>query len=241
MLHKSVLDNVTGYLRLFEGYYQTIYRDSKGIATTGIGNRVEPYSTYGRRFVFYRFADHRPASEAEVLAEISACKVRPYTPKVYTTDGQIQNITLSFFKSNAELARQYFGSGFDWYPADVQVVLAQIGYAGGLPSRKNSLDPYLKKRDWVGAMSHTSLGTGYKKYDAAFRVLMTNGWIVDQCRLKGSAMKNWAPTDYTFFWGIRNFLQVSRWYAGDTSFEIRTSDSFTRGDCTEWLQKKTNY
>jgi hypothetical protein len=241
MLHKSVLDNITDHLTKFEGYRTYIYVDVKGIATTGIGNRVEPYSTYGKNFVFYKRADSMVASAAEVQAEINACKMKGYQSKLYTTWEQVRPKVIGAFTANADLARTYFGSDFDRYPADVQVVLSQMGYAGGLVSRRKNLEPYLKKRDFAGAMSYTTLGTGYAKYNAAFRLLMTNGWIVEQCALKGSSMKYWAPKDITVFYGIKNFLQLSRWYTGnDMSYEVRTTDIVTMGDASNWLAKQTN-
>jgi len=238
MLHQSVLDNLTDYLAKFEGYRTTIYADVKGIATTGIGQRVEPYSTYGKKFVFWKRVDGKVATAADVQAEIDACKAPGYVAKLYTSWEQIYPLVVKSFTANADLARTYFGSDFDRYPADVQMVLAQMGYAGGLPARKNYLDPYLKKRDFLGARSYTNLGTGYKKYNAAFGLLMINGWIVDQCAQKGSAMKNWAPKDITYFWGFKRFLQASRWYTGDSSYEIRTTDSFTQGDASRWLDQQ---
>ena len=41
MVYQSMLDNnITHHLAKFEGYRTTIYADVRGIATTGIGNRV---------------------------------------------------------------------------------------------------------------------------------------------------------------------------------------------------------
>ena len=45
-------------------------------------------------------------------------------------------------------------------------------------------------------------------------------------------------TDITVFWGFKRFLQISRWYTGDTSAEIRTTDTFTQGNASKWLDEQ---
>jgi hypothetical protein len=241
MLKQEVLSSIPDYLAIYEGHFQYIYNDSVNIATTGIGNRVEPYEQYGYKFKFFKYAGNQQASAAEVMAEIRACKNKAtYKPSLYTTEAQIIERTLRAFKDNWDMARTYFGPDFDRFPADVQVVLSQMGYGGGLVKRKVNLEPFLKKRDFYGAMTYTTLGPDHQRYNKGFRILMTNGWIVEESIKKGGAMKYWAPNDLSRFWGTRRFLQISRWYTDDIIYEMRTTDSIIEADCSNWLRKQPN-
>jgi len=105
------------------------------------------------------------------------------------------------------------------------------------------LAPLLKKRDFVAARNYTYLtnakqGTaGYSKYNAAFRMMMMNGSILDQCaKLK---MVNWAPKDIGVFYGFKQGLQLSRWYTGnDRSLAVQSTDVVTAGNYEAWLRNQ---
>jgi len=259
-VYQSIRDQIGKYLAFFEGVINWMYLDERGLVTTGKGNLIDPYATFGRSVRFVH-KDGSPASDAEVKAEFDLVKSHTApggrTPatgyakasafqsitNLRATDADIlKAVTQALTYKEAE-ARSYF-AGYDTFPADVQVVLMQMGYAGGLAARRNELTPLLKKRDFWAARQYTYLSNslrgrdGYKKYNAAFQLLMTTGWIVDQCR--GKKMLHWAPQDPSIFYGYERFLQVKRWYMGNNpSPEIRLDDEILAGNGEKWLLEKS--
>ena len=140
-----------------------------------------------------------------------------------------------------KVLKQDFGADYTTWPADVQVAIVQMAYAGGLEARKkDGLYKLLKERDWFNAQEYTYLSNpqvgrkGYATYNRALPTLMMNGWIVDQCRK--TPMKTPAPTDHTTFYGVRNRLWVSRWNKEPMDSEVRPDDVITGGDVWNWCK-----
>jgi len=260
-MHQSASNQIIDYLTSFEAFVPWMYLDSLGLVTTGIGNLLDPYSTYGKKVSFSRRSDGGRATDAEVKAEFDMVKSKAvaggHAPqagfqsykafesitKLRASKEDVDAAVRTALKAHEAAAVQYFGRDFTTLPADVQVVLVQMSYAGGLKSRQGQLAPFLRKRDFIGARDYTYLSNakqgrnGYKKYNAAFRILMTNGWILDQCSKK--SMANWVPTDTSTFYGFKRGLQLSRWYTGnDPSLEVYTSDIVTEGNFEHWLSKQ---
>ena len=260
MMHQSARDQIVDHLAWFEGSVPHMYLDSIGLVTTGIGNLLDPYSQFGNR-VRFTHSDGRLATEAEVRAEFALVKSKtvpggnapqaayhsykafePIT-KLRVTPADLSLAVQQALRAHEAAATSYFGRDFDTLPADVQVVLLQMSYAGGLYSRRIQLVPLLKRRDFVAARAYTYLTNakqgkaGYKTYNAAFRMMMMNGSILDQCaRLK---MVNWAPKDITTFYGFKRGLQLSRWYTGnDMSLAVKTSDVVTERNYEGWLRSQ---
>ncbi len=259
-MHQSAKEQIVDHLAWFEGYVPYMYLDSLGLVTTGIGNLLDPYSKYGKRVQFRR-ADGIPASDAELKAEFDLVKskttpggnapqaayrsYRAFEPitKLRATLADISLAVLEAVRQHEAAALQYFGRDFETAPADVQVVLVQMSYAGGLYARKGQLAPWLTKRDYVAAREFTYLSNatqgkaGYKKYNAAFRMMMMNGSILDQCaKMK---MDHWAPKDTWTFYGFKRGLQLSRWYSGnDMSLAVKPSDVVTAGNYETWLRNQ---
>jgi len=259
VVYQSIKDQIGKYLAFFEGAINWMYLDERGLVTTGKGNLLDPYASFGRSVRFVH-KDGSAASDAEVKAEFDMVKsktvpgggrpdkdhLNAYSFRDITnlraTDADIYAAVTRALAAKEGEARGYFGPDYDTFPADVQVVLMQMGYAGGLASRRNQLAPLLKKRDFWMARQYTYLTNkdrgrdGYKKYNAAFPMLMTTGWIVDQC--KDKKMLHWAPKDPSIFYGYERFLQVKRWYMGDTSPDIRLNDEILMGNGEKWLNDK---
>ncbi|HKO52197.1 MAG TPA: hypothetical protein VJV79_31030 [Polyangiaceae bacterium] len=259
-MHQSARDQIVSHLAWFEGSVPYMYLDSIGLVTTGIGNLLDPYSQYGKR-VRFSHSDGRPATEAEVRAEFTLVKsktvaggnapqaafrsYRAFEPitKLRIAPADLSVAVQDALRAHEAAAVSYFGRDFDTFPADVQVVLLQMSYAGGLYSRRVQLSPLLKRRDFVAAREYTYLTNakqgkaGYKTYNAAFRMMMMNGSILDQCaKLK---MVHWSPKDISVFYGFKRGLQLSRWYTGnDMSLAVKTSDVVTEGNYEGWLRNQ---
>lgn len=259
-MHQSAKEQIVDHIAWFEGNVPYMYLDSLGLVSTGVGNLLDPYSRYGKRVRFSR-ANGTPATDAEVKAEFDLVKskvipggtapqaaFRSYRAfeaitKLRATWPDVYTAVVEALRQHEAAALQYFGRDFDTFPADVQVVLVQMSYAGGLYARRLSLAPLLKKRDFIAARSHTYLSNpsqgqaGYKKYNAAFRMMMMNGSILDQCsRLR---MVNWAPNDISTFYGFKNGLQLSRWYtSNDLDLNVQTTDVVTVRNYEAWIRNQ---
>ena len=229
-MHQSASNQIIDYLTSFEAFVPWMYLDSLGLVTTGIGNLLDPYSTYGKKVSFYWRSDNGRATDAEVKAEFDLVKSKAVPggrapqagfqsykafesiTKLRASKDDVYAAVRTALKALEAAAVQYFGRDFDTLPADVQVVFVQMSNAGGLVSRKGQLAPLLKKRDFVAARDYAYLSNakqgrnGYKKYNSAFRILMMNGWILDQCSKK------------------------NRWPTGRRRTPARSTDS--NGDCS---------
>ena len=258
-MHQSAQNQIIDHLSVFEGVVPYMYLDVRGLVTTGIGNLLDPLSTYGRKVRFYRRSDLGFATEAEVKAEFALVKSKcvpgggapqrafavytafePLTKlRVYPED--IKAAVLVSLAAQETWIRSQLGRDYDLLPADVQVMLVQMGYAGSLKSRLPELGPPLKKRDYLAARQYAFLSNaqfgqkGYGDYNAAFKLMLVNAWIVEQCSLQ--RMKHWSPQDITEFFGVKRGLQIARWYTqNDVRAEVRTDDSVTVRDYSAWVK-----
>lgn len=254
-MHPSAKDQIIEYLTFYEGRISWMYLDSRGLVSTGIGILLDPFEKYGRSMPFY--VDGRRATDAEVKAEwdfvkskrgpsggpqsafLNANAFKPVT-KLRVPESDIDAATMRIVKIKEGEARSYFGADFDRWPADVQVVLVQMAYAGGLRARKGELLEPLSRRDWLQASTYTYLRNadqgkaGYKTYNLAFRYMMQTAWILDQC----SKLKMFwpSPNNITLFYGIKQALQVARWYLDASDARIRTDDIIIGMDLRAWLR-----
>ncbi len=260
-MYPSAKDQILDHLSIFEGVVPYMYLDVRGLVTVGVGNLLDPLSTYGKKVRFYRLSDRGFATEAEVKAEFAfvKSKVVPggntpqsgwarYTAfesvtklRVYPED--IQAAVLTSVASQEKWIVSQLGRDYDTLPADVQVVLIQMGYAGSLKARMPQLAPFLKKRDYLGARRFAYLSNpqnglrGYEDYNAAFRMMMMNAWIVEQCA--NLDMAYLSPDDITQFYGIRHGLQVARWYtSNNVSVELQADDVVTQRDYSVWVRSQ---
>ncbi|HRD67517.1 MAG TPA: hypothetical protein PKY50_15340 [Candidatus Competibacter sp.] len=252
-----------------------MYLDERALVTTGVGILLDPLESNKHKVKFFRKtatgqAGPEPATDSELKAEFDLVKSKsePVPDKAgerrplsdfahYKAFEPITNLriqetaiagsALGMVTKIDQVVRREFGPDYDDWPADVQVVIVQMAYGGGLEARKKEglLFPLLKKRNWYEARSYTYLSNpksgrdGYIKYNRAFDFLMLNGWIIDRCRELGSRMVYPAPKDHTVFYGLKNCLGVSRWNRESMTPEIRPDDIITGGDITKWLEAWT--
>ena len=273
-MHSSAKERFVEYLREFEGFANWMYLDSRGLVSTGIGILLDPYETYCRRLCknvsWYDKDPRQKASDAELQKEFELVKSKngPAGAPVWTKDpatnfasyrtfepitryrlneADVVKEVLNITAIKESSCRQYFGPAYDTYPADVQVVLTQMAYGGGLAARKDDLKPLLAARDWLAARQYTYLTNpkqgkdGYKKYNACFERLMLNAHIVESC-VKIASPKYPTPKNIQEFYGYTNALYVSRWNSAqnpqDLDITIRDDDVITGGDITPWLRRQ---
>jgi hypothetical protein len=268
-MHPSAKEQIVEYLTEFEAYATWMYLDSRGLVTTGIGILLDPYEKYGGALPWNQWYDKvtlQPVrDEGEVKAEFQMIKSKngPKGVPVYSKDpaqnfanyktfepitrlraseANLKNAVNNIVSQKEAACRQYFGPDYDRYPADVQVVLTQMSYAGGLLARKHELLPFLAAHDWLGAQEYTYLTNatqgkaGYKKYNACLRQLMMNAHIVESCS-ELSTPNITMPKDPTVFFGYKRALGVARWNSSDDQdTTIREGDIITSGDHTGWLR-----
>lgn len=242
-MHQSAKNQIIEYLTFYEGRISWMYLDSLGLVSTGIGILLDPFEKFGRSVPFY--LNGRPATDAEVKAEWNLVKsksVGPGGPKLRVPEAQIDAATMRTLSAKEAEARSYFGADFDRWPADVQVVLVQMAYAGGLLARKGELLGPLSQRKWLEASKYTYLTNkkqgraGYKTYNLAFPYMMQTGWILDQC---SKLQMFWpSPNNISLFYGIKQSLQVARWYVDPTDSRIRTDDIIVGMDIRGWLRSR---
>src|SRR5262249_17861235 len=210
-MHPSAKNQIVDYLAEFEAYATWMYLDSLGLVTTGIGILLDPYEKYGRVLPWYDKVSMQPVNDEGVIKtefQMVKSKNGPKGVPAWSTDpaqnfayfktfepitqlrakdSDINSAVLNIGSQKEAACRQYFGADYDRYPADVQVVLTQMSYAGGLSARKHDLIPLLAAHDWLGAREYTYLTNptqgkaGYAKYNACFRQLMLNAHIVESC------------------------------------------------------------
>lgn len=265
-MHESARKQIVEYLTFFEGHVTWMYLDSIGLVTTGVGILLDPYSKYGKAIKsWYNKTTSQLATEKEIYEEFQMVKSKngpqgvpvwnkdpsqnfthykafePIT-NLRATETDLKNAMLSAIAKKEKDCKDYF-KDFDTFPADVQVVLIQMNYAGGLYHRKKDLAPLLEKRDWLGARQYTYLTNsrqgrdGYKKYNAAFQQLMQNAHIVESCS-KLPTTNATMLTDIKEFYGFKTALNVARWTSSnDVSTEIRPDDVITGGDISGWLRR----
>ena len=270
-MYPSVKEQIADYLTEFEAYATWMYLDSRGLVTTGIGVLLDPYDIYGRVLPWIAWYDKvtlQPVKdEGEVKAEFQMVKSKngpkgvpdwsndpaqnfahyktfePIT-RLRVPEATVKNAVINIVSQKEAECRQYFGPDYDRYPADAQVVLTQMAYAGGLSARKHELLPVLAAHDWLGAREYTYLTNptqgkaGYKKYNACFQQLMLNAHIVESCT-KLSSPNITMPKDLTVFFGYKRALGVARWNSSDDQdTTIRADDVITSGDITAWLKRQ---
>lgn len=267
-MHPSAKDQIVDYLKEFEGFATWMYLDSIGKVTTGIGILLDPYEKFGRVLAWYDRANpQRRAGDPEVEAEFRAVKSKngpkgvpewsqnprenfasylafePITTLRATVEDIIRAV-LDIVSQKESACRSYFGPDYDGFPADVQVALTQMSYAGGLLARRHDLAPLLAARDWLGAREYTYLTNatqgkdGYKKYNDCFRQLMLNAHIVESCS-KLARPNVTMPKDIKVFFGFKSALNVARWSSTeDLDPAIREDDVITSGNILPWLNRK---
>ena len=248
-----------------------MYLDSIGLVSTGVGILIDPLEQNKTKVTFYQpggdgTAGAQRAADDEVKKEFDFVKskaaaggdgkwkpmpgfadYRVFEPltRLRLRASDLQSTSLKIVVSADATVRNLFGPDYDTWPADVQVAVVQMAYAGGLKTRLDQgLAPLLKSHDWYSARDYTYLSNpqqgrnGYLKHNRALDILMTNGWIVSQCKALGTKMKyaNMSPQDHTKFYGLNNYLSVARWSDGqDVSPEVKEDDLITTGDCQKWL------
>lgn len=260
-MHQSAKDQIGDHFSVFEGVVPYMYLDVRGLVTVGIGNLLDPLSTYGKKVRFYRLSDRGYATDAEVKADFATVKSKVVPGgnapqpgwdkywkfealtklRVYPDD--LKAAVLAAVAAQESWVRGQIGSVYDELPADVQVVLVQMGYAGGLKARMPQLAPLIKAGDYLGARRYAYLTNqfgstrGYEDYNAAFRMMLMNAWILDQCSELDMTYQN--PDDITQFYGVRNGLQVARWFtSNDVSLELQTDDVVTIRDYSAWIKSR---
>jgi len=244
-MHPSAKNQIVDYLTEFEGFKTWMYVDSTNLVTTGIGILLDPFERYGRVLAWYdKTNPQRLAGGDEVKAEFDAVKSKSndYITKLRARPADVIGAVLSILAQKEAACRSYFGSDYDSFPADVQVVLTQMSYAGGLLTRKNDLAPLLAARNWLGARDYTYLTNpkqgkeGYKKYNECFRRLMLNAHIVESCSKLAHPIFS-MPQDITIFFGFKNALWVSRWSTDVFDPTIREDDIITGDNILPYLNR----
>jgi hypothetical protein len=274
-MYSSARHQIVQYLTEFEACVSWMYLDSLGLVSTGIGVLLDPYEKYGKELCktvsWYDKETLAKATDEDVKKEFDMVKSKnsPSGRPVWSKDpatnfasyrafesitrlrlsnSDINKVVLKIVSDKEVACRQCFGSEYDRYPADVQVVLTQMSYAGGLYARKDKLKPFLAVRNWLGAREYTYLTNstqgkdGYKKYNACFQRLMLNAHIVESCSKIVSPNMCLMPQNIEEFFGYKNALYVSRWNSckdvEGLDETIREDDVITGGDITAWLRRQ---
>ncbi len=267
-MHPSAKDQIIEYLKEFEWLVPWMYLDSIGKVTTGIGILLDPYEKYGRVLSWYdKDNPSRRAGDDEVEAEFRLVKskvgpdgkpLKSKNPKenfahfrafeeitkLRATHEDIIKAVYGIVAEKESACRSYFGPDYDGFPADVQVALTQMSYAGGLLARRHELAPFLAARDWLGAQEFLYLTNpkqgknGYRKYNACFRALMVNAHIVEGCSRLDPPNAT-MPRDIKIFFGFKNALSVARWDSTeDVDPTIRPDDVITSSNILPSLNRQ---
>lgn len=248
-----------------------MYLDERGLVSTGVGILFDPLADNKYKVTFYKKNDagaagDTRASDAELKSEWDMVKgkaepvpdkageLRPKSgfgsykafeaiTQLRIKEAALSGSALTMVTGIDRSIKHDFGPDYDTWPADVQVAIVQMAYAGGLDARKREgkLYPLLKARDWFNAQDYTYLSNpksgraGYATYNRALPTLMMNGWIIDQVRAI-EKMNTPAPKDHTRFYGLKSRLWVARWNVDVMDAKVTADDLITGGDVTGWVK-----
>ena len=253
-MHKSVKEGFPPHLRSFEGVIHHMYLDIRGRVTAGIGFLMDPFERYGGNLDFVWKVGESSADYDAVREEFGNVKNMQWDEENWPkkrwqnaknfedfTNLRLTNRAIDEFLKRVvgwkeTDVRGKFGTAYDNAPADAQVVLLQMSYAGGLEKRAAALKEHVEKGDWWAAREFTNLGNGYPTYNAAFGILMRNASIAAQCAALGRT--DIQPSE---FYGMKTALGVGRWLVEDPEvhqYKVRKDDVVFASDWGPWVRKQ---
>lgn len=140
----------------------TMYRDSLGYVTVGIGNKIDPLTTAALRIPFRHRDTGTWALEADIRGEWQQIKAGPLgataAAKIATLEVADADRTKLFDDKLDDNDRSLAGQFPDWgsWPADAQLAVLSMAWnfganiAGGWPD----LTTHLRAADWAWAAQH---------------------------------------------------------------------------------------
>lgn len=188
LIHQSVLDAWHEFSEPFEGRVHWMYRDVKGLVTTGVGNLIDPVD---RALVLpWIKRGEGPATRSEVEAEWLRVKAMPaalhyqrYRGELTLDDEAINRLVRRALESNAMALSRSF-DGWETWPADAQLGALSLAWAVGTSLAKwPQYAAACRRRDWMTAARECQIRSagnpGVVPRNRAQAVAFRNASVVD--------------------------------------------------------------
>jgi len=179
LVSMTAFDAFPEWVQRYEGKFLTLYQDTLGLVTTGIGNLVDPIDRVVGLPFFHE--DGRPADAEEIRAEWRRVKAMPpgLLAARYVVPGALrlspEGLALLVRRQNAlnvqQLARSY--PDLPNYPAAVQTALMGMAWAmgAGFPAKWPTFSAAVRGRDWKSAADNSHIKNANKERNEAHRDL----------------------------------------------------------------------
>ena len=207
-MHKSVRQKLPEFLKRYEGKYNHMYLDKKGLVTIGIGFLIDPVDEALK--LQYRTKGGGTVGNAEVKAEWEKVKERkdlinkggPAFASITTLELSDQGIRTLFIKKseaaakwyvNNAVAKKYYGE-FNSWPADAQMAL--LGIAWGIAPIPQfgwrALPEACKREDWMKAAEECRIKDAPVGRNRGHKLMFQNAYYVREN--KSDISKLWWPS-----------------------------------------------
>jgi hypothetical protein len=190
LLWPSVLEVWDDYSEPLEGRIPWMYLDVRGLVTVGVGCLLagEDQAVH----LGWRHASGEPATVAEVRAEYRRVQAMPpgltaarYKGPLRLPQGEVDRLTLTRLRANAELLSRSFAPDWQSWPADAQLAALSMAWAcgaGWVGARWPRLTAACRARDWLRAADECRIreagNPGVAPRNAQQRIAFRNAAIV---------------------------------------------------------------
>lgn len=178
-MRPAIRQSFLGFTERFEGRVSTMYADSLGLISVGVGNLIDPMRA--ALVLPFVHADGTRATQAEIATEWLAIKSRPELArlgwvaaaklcKLHLTPASIDDLVWAKFAEMESHLTQRFPSLAEW-PADAQLAIISQAWAAGPGFRAPRFDIAARAQDFLGCARECGLHTAR---DAVNELLYTN-------------------------------------------------------------------